>query len=79
MRTAATNPHISLPPLLLWLKNIQQELLHFTRGHLVQVLGWHIPSTEFQFILHGMDNPSEVKGGKHSLIKCEVSKQEDLV
>lgn len=57
MKAGPTSPQL-LPARLLRLQNVQQKLLHLTGGHLVQVLGWHIPSTDFQFILHGMDDPS---------------------
>lgn len=63
----------ALPALLLGLQNVQQELLHFARGHLVQVLGRHVPSTDLQLVLHRVDNPPEGKAGTPSPIQYRTN------
>lgn len=43
---------------MLWLQDIQQELLDVAGGELVDVLGWHVSRPDLQLMFHGLDNPS---------------------
>lgn len=46
-----------LPASVLGLQDIQQQLLDVTWRKLVDVLWGHVPSPNFQFMFHGLDNP----------------------
>lgn len=52
-----TNGGYLAPASLLRLEDIQQELFDITRGHLVDVLRWHFPSTNLQLMFHSLNNP----------------------
>lgn len=47
------------PAILLRLEDIQQELFDITRGHLIDVLRWHVPSTNLQLMFHCLNNPPD--------------------
>lgn len=47
-----------VPASVLWLQDIQQELLDVAGGELVDVLGWHVSRPDLQLMFHGLDNPS---------------------
>lgn len=44
--------------MVLWLQDVQQQLLDVAGGELVDVLGRHVSCTDLQLVLHGLDDPS---------------------
>lgn len=43
--------------MVLWLQDVQQELLDVAGGELVDVLRRHVSCTDLQLVLHGLDDP----------------------
>ena len=52
---------VCVPPCLLRLQDIQQQLFDVAGGHLVDVLGGHVPCSDLQLVLHGLDDPTDAR------------------
>lgn len=48
-----------VPASVLWLQDVQQELLDVTGGELVDVPWRHVSSSNLQLMFHGLDNPAK--------------------
>lgn len=55
-----------VPARVLGLQDIQQQLLDVTGRQLVDVLWGHVPSPNFQFMFHGLDDPPESTRRAHT-------------
>lgn len=55
-----------VPAGVLWLQDVQQELLDVAGGQLVDVLRWHVSRPDLQLVFHGLDNPSGDPQGTHT-------------